>query len=936
MLWVSVYRLPITKKNITMKLHWILFGLVLSTCLDAQQTVRQYISGTGSDKTVEWDFFCTGGRKSGEWTRIPVPSNWEQQGFGSYNYGHDKQKADEKGLYKTTFVVPEHYKNQVVYLVFEGSMTDTRVKINGQPAGPVHQGAFNRFTYDITRFVKAGKSNLMEVEVSKMSANSSVNDAERSGDYWIFGGIYRPVYLEIVPYRHIDHVAIDARADGTLSANMSCVRLNKGDILEAEVFSLNGEPAGKPVSSAVDIAGSFSRISGKFDNIRTWSAEFPNLYTLRISLKDNNQVIHQTETRFGFRTVEVREGVGIFVNGTRVILKGVNRHSTNVETGKTLNKAISIRDVNLIKEMNMNAVRMSHYSPDDHFLDVCDSLGLYVLDELAGWQKKYDDIAGPILVKELVEDDVNHPSILFWDNGNEGGWNRNLDDDFALYDPQKRTVIHPWENIYGINTKHYPDYNMAQNTILYSGDIYMPTEFMHGLYDGGHGAGLEDFWNLMMQHQCLGGGFLWVFQDEGIRRTDKDGMIDTDKNHAPDGIVGPNYEKEASFYTIRELWAPVYIDRRTLTAGFNGRIGFENRYSFTNTNACTFNWKLTSFSSPGLWDTVKPVALEGKITSPDVPPGESGFVEPELPADWQTYDVLYITAKDPDNNEIFTWSLPVPKSDRLSEITASRDDVSSSVSESDSMVIVTCSTTTYIFSRTTGYLERIEHAGKSIPFSGGPRLAASEVMLSNFGVTAQNGKVEIQADYAGIGNNEWMHVKWSFGTSRTAKLAYQYRYSGDNPFMGLTFDLPQQELVRISYLGYGPYRVWKNRLRGQRFGLWEKLPNNTVTGESYDYPEFPGYYAGVRQAVIQTRSGRITVSAENEDVFLQLYRPADPAGAFNTNTSPASPQGDIGFLTAIPAIGTKFQTAASMGPQSQLNAMYTTTPIKGVLYFTVE
>jgi hypothetical protein len=90
-----------------------------------------------------------------------------------------------------------------------------------------------------------------------------------------------------------------------------------------------------------------------------------------------------------------------------------------------------------------------------------------VLDELAGW-RKIDDVAGPLLVKELVEDDVNHPSILFWDNGNEGGWNRNLDDDFGLYDPQNRTIIHPWENIYGINTKHYPDYNMAQNTVLYA------------------------------------------------------------------------------------------------------------------------------------------------------------------------------------------------------------------------------------------------------------------------------------------------------------------------------------------------------------------------------------------------------------------------------------------------------------------------------------
>ena len=103
-------------------------------------------------------------------------------------------------------------------------------------------------------------------------------------------------------------------------------------------------------------------------------------------------------------------------------------------------------DVKLMKEMNMNAVRMSHYPPDQHFLDVCDSLGMFVLDELTGWQAKYDTIVGRKLVKELVVRDVNHPSIVIWDNGNEGGFNFALDGDYAKYDPQDRLVIHPWEH----------------------------------------------------------------------------------------------------------------------------------------------------------------------------------------------------------------------------------------------------------------------------------------------------------------------------------------------------------------------------------------------------------------------------------------------------------------------------------------------------------
>ena len=212
-----------------------------------------------------------------------------------------------------------------------------------------------------------------------------------------------------------------------------------------------------------------------------------------------------------------------------------------------LSKAISIMDVNLMKDMNMNAVRMSHYPPDQHFLDVCDSLGLFVLDELTGWQNKYDTIVGKKLVKEMVVRDVNHPSIIFWDNGNEGGWNTALDDQFKLYDPQNRVVLHPWEKFNGTDTRHYPDYNYVANSALYGNDVFFPTEFMHGNYDGGAGAGLEDFWNAIINHPYGAGGFIWVFADGGIRRVDQDSTMDTANDSAPDGILGPHREKEGQF-----------------------------------------------------------------------------------------------------------------------------------------------------------------------------------------------------------------------------------------------------------------------------------------------------------------------------------------------------------------------------------------------------
>ncbi|WP_205896616.1 sugar-binding domain-containing protein, partial [Pseudomonas viridiflava] len=127
----------------------------------------------------------------------PVPSNWELQGFGKYNYGFNKEtnKGKEQGLYKYNFKVPEAWKNKKINIVFEGSMTDTEVKINGKSAGETHQGSFYVFKYDISNLIIFGGDNLLEAKVSKHSANQSVNEAERKADFWIFGGIFRPVYL---------------------------------------------------------------------------------------------------------------------------------------------------------------------------------------------------------------------------------------------------------------------------------------------------------------------------------------------------------------------------------------------------------------------------------------------------------------------------------------------------------------------------------------------------------------------------------------------------------------------------------------------------------------------------------------------------------------------------------------------------------------------
>ncbi|HCI54339.1 MAG TPA: glycoside hydrolase family 2 TIM barrel-domain containing protein, partial [Bacteroidales bacterium] len=620
----------------------------------AQNTEIIYLSGIDKDITVQWDFYCTKGLNSGYWTKIPVPSCWELQGFGTYNYGRDKQLADEQGFYRHEFTLPASARGKRIFIVFEGSMTDTEVKINGKLAGPVHQGSFYRFKYEITKLVKPGSKNLLEVTVSKMSSNQSVNRAERIADYWVFGGIFRPVYLEIVPDEFISHVAIDARADGTFTAELYLNGNKSLKTVEARIQTLEGEDVGEIMMTNFEKGETYKLINGKLNNPLLWSPEFPNLYRVVVSLKQGESVIHRVIQKFGFRTVEVKQNDGIYVNGVKVMFRGVCRHSSWPTSGKTLSKEISLLDVNLMKDMNINAVRMSHYPPDSHFLDVCDSLGLFVIDELAGWQKFYDTNVGKKLVKEMVERDVNHPCIILWSNGNEGGFNPELREEFAKYDPQKRQFIEPWHTINGMNTKHYIPYNYGTSTFFNGRDIFFPTEFLHGLFDGGLGAGLEDYWNLMCSNPLSAGGFLWVFADEGVVRTDKKDSIDTKGNNAPDGILGPFREKEGSYYTIRDVWSPVWIEKKIITPLFDGKLKVENRFFYTSLNSCSFTYYMVKLSDS--FYQSESYRVPRRFDAPPIKPGEKGWLDLNLPDNWKDFDIIYLNAFDPFGRLINTWS----------------------------------------------------------------------------------------------------------------------------------------------------------------------------------------------------------------------------------------------------------------------------------------
>ena len=812
-------------------------GIFFATAAGGQDTQKIFLSGTDKDSTVDWEFFCTGGRNSGIWTRIPVPSCWELQGFGTYNYGNDPEeaRAKEQGQYRHRFRVPSEWKGSSVDIVFEGVMTDTEVKINGITAGERHHGGFYEFRYDISRLLNYGKENLLEVSVSKHSANESVNNAERRCDYWIFGGIFRPVYLESKPPIHIRSIAVDAQFDGNLNCGVSLSVPGKSLRLEMQLY--DGDTLkGKSVSVQVPRGITSISLSEKFMDVKSWNPEFPALYRLEVILSEGSQVIHRVWERIGFRSVEVKEHDGIYINGTKIRFKGVCRHSFWPESGRTTSKKLSIDDVNLMKSMNMNAVRMSHYPPDKHFLEACDSLGLFVLDELAGWQHAYDTAIGKKLIREMVIRDVNHPSIVLWDNGNEGGWNYGLDDEFAKYDPQKREVIHPWENFRKTDTHHYIEYNYGTSDFFNGDQIFFPTEFLHGLYDGGLGAGLDDFWNLMLRKPLSAGGFLWVFSDESVVRTDRGGELDSDGNHAPDGILGPYREKEGSYYAIREIWSPVFFEDRIITRNFDGMLNIENRYDFTDLDQCRFSYNFIRFEPLKDGDFEERVLFTGDIESPHLGPGLKGKLKLHLPPGWENSDCLYITVTDPKKREVITWSRVIvdPRAFHSRLLIQGGND-KASLSDEGELVVMKGGQVMIGIEKSTGRLKCVAVGGKGISITNGPAYAGGWVEISENRFYSEGGNTVFEA----TSNENVKLIRWTMMGDGLVKLNFRYNPGNKQEFYGINFDYPENLVTGVSWIGEGPYRVWKNRMKGTTMGLWQKKPPGRVRSAGARFPRSP-------------------------------------------------------------------------------------------------
>ncbi|NDW11455.1 beta-galactosidase [Bacteroides sp. 214] len=917
-----------------MKKLSLLITLIFSLSVAAQTTETLYLSGKGLGDTKTWKFYVSDGMNSKKWSKIEVPSQWEQQGFGDYSYGRwytikGAKPPVETGIYRTTFTIPSNWKEKQVTIIFEGVMTDTEVIVNGQAAGEIHQGGFNRFSYNITNKIKTGKNEL-EVRVSKESSDRHVNAAERKADWWIFGGIYRPVYLEAKPLANIERIAVDARADGSLYADIFTSQLEAGYTLSANLVPLTATntPANQPQPIALT-NGTQHSARFQWNDVQLWNTETPNLYTLELTLSKDNNPVHVYKERIGFRTVEFRVKDGIYVNGTKVVLKGINRHSFHPDGGRTTNKQISIDDALMIKEMNINAVR-THYAPDKHFMEVCDSLGIFMMPELAGWQNAYNTPVGSKLVKSLVARDVNSPSVILWSNGNEGGFNYDLDSLFREYDPQKRHVIHAWADFDNLDTHHYPTYLTGVARFTNGYKVFMPAEFQHGMYDQGHGAGLEDFWARYTAHPLFAGGFMWDFSDNAVKRSDN-GKLDSDGSNGTDGIVGPYREKEGSYYTVRDVWAPIQFNQLYITPSFNGEFLVRNDYLFSNLNSCRMEYKVITAPSPLAKGETSNVIATGVVALPAIDPHEVGKARMQLPANFFEGDVLEITAWDRHNKEICTWTWPIHYAAAYTEqqIAKTNQTGKAVVNKKDNEVSLTAQDVLATFDVTTGLLKFVKNAHGEVSFNNGPIPVGMKARFKEAKFRQEGNNAVFTAYYlGGIDSIRWEMTPAGLLNMHAVTLN---RGSGGQGFdeavfedkitnFGFSFSYPEEKVTGMEWFGRGPYRVWRNRIRGANYGVWNKAYNNTITGADYEnlvYPEFKGYHGNMYWSTLNTSESSFTVHSASDGVYMRVFTPAEPTdNKTNWSANPEFPEGDISFLFEIPGMRC-FKPIEQQGPKSQ-------------------
>ncbi len=855
------------------------------------------------------------------WGNIIVPGNWETQGYDHPIYtnvtypwtGVENPSPpnvptiyNPVGSYRREFTLPAAWTGRKVFLSFQGVSSAFYVWINGNYVG-YSEDSFTPKDFDITNYVRQGSNNI-SVQVFRWSDGSWLEDQ----DMIRLSGIFRDVYLFSTPSVHINdfHYTTDfdqSYTNATLIINADVKDLSQtspsGYSVEAGLYNSGGSQViSLQLGTASFVNGDVVELSQNttVSNPLKWSAEFPNLYTLVLVLRDaGNNIIETESCKLGFRKFELSGGQ-MKINGMPILFKGVDRHEIDPDKGKTIPYERMVQDITILKKFNINAVRTSHYPNDPRWLDLCDKYGIYLIDETnlethgvrnivpasdPQWTSACID-----RVKSMVERDKNHPSVLIWSLGNEAGSGTNFQamaDWVHQNDPTRLVHYEGYNQVADINSAMYSSVeSVEQYGASGNSKPFILCEYAHAM--GNSVGNLYQYWDVIEKYPNLQGAFIWDFVDQGLRNSSGGfsyggdwGDNPNDGDFCANGIVSADRTLQPEIYEVKKVYQNIKIDTVDL---LKGQINIKNEYLFTNLKSFTADWQLKEDNK---------IINSGILTSTDldIPPLTNknvmiDFGNPTLkPGSEYWLDLSFKLAKKElwaDNGfEIASAQFKIPFSVPASPHVDTSAVPTLSLADSGDSVIVSNTNLKLVFDKNSGAISEYVYEGIGLLSSG---------LVPNFWRAPNsndrgNGMpsrcntwrdASLNRTVTGIsvkqisGNHIQVIINFNFPTSVKSSGSVIYNIYGDGniivsytlipgsselpeiPEIGMLCQVPA-EFSNVTWYGRGPYENYWDRKTGSYIDEYKTTIDSMFV--SYIRPQETGNRTDVRWISLTNNSG---------------------------------------------------------------------------------
>ncbi len=582
--------------------------------------------------------FFEDGYDLSDWADIPVPSNWERHGYGypiyvnvPYPFDIDEPNVPTEenpvGSYQRVFEVPSNWAGREVFVRFGAVSSAFYLWVNGEYVG-YSEGSKTASEFNITEVARPGK-NTIAVEVYRWSTGSYLEDQ----DFWSLSGIQRDVHLYARPKQRVRDYFVHTPltnnyTDGDFSIDVELVNNEantKSGTVSVQV--LDGETPILERSSKLSLKPGVTQqnLAGLIRNVKPWSAEIPNQYTLLIELGDDRgKTLEAISQRIGFRTVEITNG-RFLVNGQLVKLKGANLHEHHDVTGHVVDEETMLEDIRLMKAANLNAVRNSHYPQPERWYELTSEYGLYMVDEANieshGYGYDHDKTLGNKphwkehhldRTQRMLERSKNYPAVVIWSLGNEAGDGVNLGATFNWIKSRdlSRPVQYETEGDINLVGEQHSDFHSSMYWRHWDLEQYAQThndrpfvliEYAHSM--GNSTGNLKEYWDVINNHEVLAGGFIWDWVDQGLVEHDENGTpywtyggdygpadVPSSGNFNFNGVVFPDRSIQPAYWEVKYAYQEVDF---TAVHLLGGEIKVHNNYDFLSLDGFYLDWQLT-------------------------------------------------------------------------------------------------------------------------------------------------------------------------------------------------------------------------------------------------------------------------------------------------------------------------------------------------------